>query len=64
MNTALLAEINKHGLQHFTVYVLTTVSINRSLTLKERKAILLATEQSYINMFPKSQMYNGINAKS
>ena len=64
MNDALLADINQYGLNNFTVYVFTTVAIDRSLTLKERKLILRKVEQSYIDMFPSNQLYNSINAKA
>jgi len=64
MNDTLLTDINKYGLNNFTVYVFTTMTINRSLTLKERKLILRKVEQSYIDMFPSNQLYNSINAKA
>jgi len=64
MNAALLADIQQYGLESFTVYVFCKVVIPRSLPLKERKALLLEAEQSYIDILPWDQTYNSINAKS
>jgi len=64
MNPYLLADIDKHGLDNFTVYIFTKVVINRSDTLKDRKATLRKVEQSYMDMYPTEFMYNSIKAES
>lgn len=64
MNPYLLADIDKYGLENFTVYVFTKVVINRNDTLKVRKATLRKVEQSYMDMYPTELMYNSIKAES
>jgi hypothetical protein len=50
------------GLSKFTYYTLQEVEMPSGMSNAERKAYLLATEQHYINQFPKSQLYNSINS--
>ena len=63
-NFALQQAITQHGVNNFTAYIFEIVVFPAGLTLDEKKAFLRSVEQKYIDMFPKAQLYNSINAKS
>jgi predicted GIY-YIG superfamily endonuclease len=61
-NKELQAAINKYGIENFTAYIFTKVTIDRSLTKEQKKLILRSVEQQYIDMFPKNQVFNPIRS--
>lgn len=61
-NINLQAAIDQHGIDKFTVYVFTKVTIDRKLTKVQKKLIIRTAEQGYIDMFPQGQLYNNINS--
>lgn len=63
-NADLQADIEKYGMDNFTVYIFTKVTIDRRLTLAQKELVIRTVEQGYINMFPKDQQYNSINSLS
>jgi len=63
-NTYLQADINKHGLDKFVVYVFEVVDLPKTLSYNQCKAILRELEQKRIDNFPKTALYNTINSMS
>jgi hypothetical protein len=64
MNAHLLADIQKYGLNNITLYVFTKVPIDSKASYLVKKQTLLSAEQSYMDMFNKSQLYNSIKSKA
>jgi len=57
-NKHLQGAINLIGLSNFSLHIFTVIELPDSLSQKEKKNIILPLEQTYIDMFPKSQLYN------
>lgn len=57
-NKHLQSAINLIGLVNFTLHVFTVVELSESLSKKDKKDMILSLEQKYIDIFPKSQLYN------
>lgn len=56
--------ISQHGLESFTAFVFEEVQYPSSITSDAAKsAHRLFIEQSYIIKFPRTRLYNSINAK-
>lgn len=62
MNTRLLSDIQKYGLESITLYIFLKVPFDSKVSNLVKKRTLLAVEQSYIDMFTKDQLYNSINS--
>ena len=63
-NDRLQNAINKHGLEWFTVYVFESFKFDPKQSRDQRVLDLRKVEQKYIDMFPKSTLYNYINSVS
>lgn len=56
-NDGLQADIKEHGLDNFTLFVLTTVKFPEGLSKDDRRAHLHMIEQEHKNMFPNEAQY-------
>jgi group I intron endonuclease len=63
-NINLQEAIAKYGVHMFTGYVFQLVAIPRALSTAEARVFLSKVEQTYINKFPKAQLYNSINSSN
>lgn len=63
-NANLQAAISKYGLDFFTAHIYEEVLMPVNATYQQRKAILLQREQYYMSQFPRTQLYNKINASN
>src|SRR3977135_3542187 len=63
-NKHLQSAIKLIGLANFTLYIFTVIELSSSLSQKEKKELILPLEQKYIDMFPKSQLYNFLSLSS
>lgn len=63
-NANLQADINMYGLGKFTVHIFKIVEFPPDSSFAEKKALLLAEEQEYLNMIPVKRRYNSIEASS
>ena len=63
-NASLQRDIAKYGLSNFIVYVFEVVSYPDNVVSHDRKAYLHSVEQSVMNRFPKTRLYNIVNATS
>jgi group I intron endonuclease len=61
-NEALQADILKYGLGNFVAYVFEVVTLPQHLTMVQKQALLHKIEQNYLDMYPKSQLYNSKSA--
>jgi group I intron endonuclease len=57
-NKHLQSSIKLIGLSNFTLHIFTVIELSDSLSPKEKRDIILPLEQKYLDMFPKSQLYN------
>jgi hypothetical protein len=64
LNQFLQEAIKQHGLSQFTVYILETVKMPDHLTYTERVSKLRGIEQSYMDQYPKSKLFNTIKSKA
>ncbi len=62
-NAALRADILEYGLENISVYVFEIIQHPKGSTYDSRRIALRQLEQRYIDMFPREQLYNSINAQ-
>ena len=60
----LQADVTKLGLQWFTFYVFEVVSFPNHLNYSQRQVYLHKVEQQYMDMIPKSKLYNVYRSSS
>jgi group I intron endonuclease len=46
------------GLSNFTLYIFSVTEFSETMSKKDKRNMILSLEQKYIDMFPKSQLYN------
>lgn len=56
-NEGLQADIKEHGLNNFTLFILTLVKFPEGLSKDERRAHLQRIEQEHKDMFPNESQY-------
>jgi hypothetical protein len=61
-NAALQAAIQEHGLGMFTAQIFEQVDLSMYETYYDKKSYLLECEQRIMNMIPREQLYNSIDA--
>jgi group I intron endonuclease len=57
-NVHLQSSIKAYGLPSFTFVVFSVLELSNNLTKLEKKDMIIPLEQKYLDMFPKSQLYN------
>ena len=63
-NLALQDAISIHGIDKFNMYIFEVVTFPKGATYHERLKHLHRVEQSYLDMFPKAQLYNSSRASA
>lgn len=63
-NIRLQEAIDKHSLSKFTVLIFEFVDCPKTNSRQDNAAILRSVEQRYIDLFPKTQLYNDRNANN
>ena len=61
-NASLQSDIAKYGLEYFNLYVFEEVDVPAYLPYNKKAAHLHKVEQSYINKFSKTNLYNVVNS--
>lgn len=61
-NARLQSAITEYGIEQFNLYVMELVLFPAGLSYNEKRSFLRKVEQSYINKYSKSQLYNEINS--
>jgi len=57
-NKQLQAAITQYGMHNFKLHIFELVRLPREATYEEKRALLRAVEQRYMNHFPEAQRYN------
>ena len=63
-NAELQAAIKGYGLNNFVAYVFETIPMPSHLTWAQKQAILHKVEQSYMDLYPKAQLFNSISSSA